>query len=120
MGKEKAWSSLYLTLLFHLAFPTPPYSMAHGAGLRATMKSLAHLCSTAEEDGREIQGWHRIEGDKTSVLSLEFFLFMFLQAWWSCYLILLQSIQGIQLFVHLFEKQPALRGRDEEAWPSSA
>lgn len=40
------------------------------------------------------------------------------QAWWG-YPTPLWSIQVVQLFVHLFEKQPALGDRDERGWLSS-
>lgn len=77
MGKEKAWSSSYLTLLFHLAFPTPPSSTAHGAGLLATVKSLAHLCSTAEEDGRETQAGTELRGTKQVSSAWSFYFLCF-------------------------------------------
>lgn len=95
-----------------------PSQLQHLLQCAGQRVSRAPPCSTAQEDGRQTEGQHRTEGDKgvSSAWSGSFYFWARLVEWVPY---TTPSLEGIQVFVRLLEKQPAHAGRDEQAWPSA-
>lgn len=92
-----------LHVAFHLSFPASASSAVRGTGLRARVQSLAHLCSTAEKDEERLKDSTELKGtiEGSSAQSYSFCFGASLAELLPY--IPLQSIQGIQLFVHLLK-----------------